>query len=134
MEASPIQSQYSEVVWHPGPSTPLPPDVVKSFDGKVMIVTGWEVDVLRKTAAGVESVPCYESYNHHYVSHISGKGADIAVKMPHPDDPTPSTTHGGPRFIFSDNGKGSGTAPTSQAFSEHNGNEARQTYHYLSKG
>jgi hypothetical protein len=94
---------------------------VTAFDGKVMMVTGWEVDVLRNTSKGPEPVSCYDSYNHHYVSHLSGKGADISVRMPHADDPTPTITHGGPQFIFTDNGKSSGQYPTSQAFSEHNG-------------
>ena len=61
-----FKSQYSQVVWHSLAPTPLPADVVKEYDGKVMSVTGWEVDVLRKYPNGsVAPVPCYESYNHH---------------------------------------------------------------------
>ena len=36
--------------------------------------------------------------------------------------------------LFRANGKGSGTWPSSQAFSEHNGNEHRQSYHALANG
>jgi len=38
------------------------------------------------------------------------------------------------RYLFRPNGKGSGTWPSSQAFSEHNGNEHRQSYHALANG
>ena len=31
------------------------------------------------------------------------------------------------------NGKGKGLAPSAQNFAEHNGNEARQTYHALAE-
>jgi hypothetical protein len=59
--SAPIQSQYSQVVWHQLPSVPLPPDLVKEFDGKVMAFTGFEVDVLRNVSGKWEHVPCYES-------------------------------------------------------------------------
>ncbi len=42
--------------------------------------------------------------------------------------------HGGPQYVFRANGKGSGEWPSSHAFSEHNGNEHRQTYHALADG
>jgi len=42
-----FKSQYSQVVWHTLAPVALPADVVSKFDGKVMSVTGWEVDVLR---------------------------------------------------------------------------------------
>ena len=65
---------------------------------------------------------------HTLVAHISGKAADIHVEIPSPLSDTSDLTHGGPHYKFIDNGKGSGLAPISQAFSEHNGNEMRQTY------
>ena len=107
-----MKNRYSEVYWTPLPNVPLPPSVVKQFDNKVMVVTGWEVDIFRDTPNGPVPVPCYESYNHHYVAHISGKAADISVEMPSTDDETASTTHGGPRYVFKDNGLSSGLAPT----------------------
>ena len=123
----PITSRYSEVYWKPLPSVPLPETVVKQFDGKVMHITGWEVDIFRNTTSGMEAVPCYESYNHHYVGHVSGKGAQVSVTTP-PADAEINITHGGPSFQFTDNGLSEGLAPTNQAVSEHNGNEMRQTY------
>lgn len=133
-----ITSRYSQVIWPAGgmPKVPLPRDVVAEFDDKVMWVTGWEVDVLRDTPKGPVSVPCYESYNHHYVSHLHGKGADLEVRPARSGAPTSpyGTGHGGPEYVFTPNGKGAGLAPTSQAFSEHNGNEHRQTYHALGAG
>ena len=71
----------------------LPPAIVAKFDGKVMVLTGHEVDVVRRGANGTEtSVPCYESYNHHYVSYIKGKGADV-VALPESAS-APQTGHG----------------------------------------
>ena len=54
------------MVWHTLAPVPLPEDVVKAYDNKVMSVTGWEVDVLRDVDGKPTPVPCYESYNHHY--------------------------------------------------------------------
>jgi hypothetical protein len=60
-----FKSQYSQVVWHTLAPVPIPADVVEAYDGKVLSVTGWEVDVLRVVNGKEEHVPCYESYNHH---------------------------------------------------------------------
>jgi hypothetical protein len=49
-------------------------------------------------------------------------------------DALPLTNSHGALVRFRDNGKGTGTFPTSQSMSEHNGNEARQTYHGLPAG
>lgn len=132
LTSPPIRSQYSQVLWHQLPATPLPADLVKEFEGKVMAFTGFEVDVIRNVSGKWEHVPCYESYNHHYGSSIHGKGADMEVisdeelkQMPNPH---------GLLVRYSDNGQGSGQFPTSQSMSEHNGNEARQTYHGLPTG
>ena len=129
-----FKSQYSQVVWHALAPVPLPEDIVKQYDGKVMSVTGWEVDVLREVNGTTESVPCYESYNHHYGASLAGKGADLTVLEPDPHDPIPRGTHGGPRHGWTNNEKASGNYPTQQSFAEHNGNEARQTLHYMAKG
>ena len=131
-----FKSRYSQVVWHNLGTVPLPADVVKEYDGKVMSVTGWEVDVLRggaKNGTVEEHVPCYESYNHHYGASLVGKGTDLTVLPPDPKEPI-RNTHGGPRHIFTPNEHASGKYPTHQSFAEHNGNEARQTLHYMAKG
>ena len=127
-----FKSQYSQVLWHSLGETPLPADVVKAYDGKVMSVTGWEVDVLRMVNGTEEHVPCYESYNHHYGGSLVGKGADLEVV--NPPDSEPMVGHGGPREVYTNNKYASGNYPTHQSFAEHNGNEARQTLHYMAKG
>ena len=63
LESPMITSKYSQVFWRGLGVVPLPADVVKEYDGKIMAITGFEVDVLRNTSKGVERVPCYESYN-----------------------------------------------------------------------
>lgn len=53
-------SQYSEV-WWAAQNMPLPKDIVRRFQGKVMAITGYEVDLMRTGKDGKEeSVPCYE--------------------------------------------------------------------------
>jgi hypothetical protein len=56
----PRTSHYSEVVWD-NQVTPLPADIVKRFDDKVMAIIGLEVDIIRKSADGSDSsVSCFE--------------------------------------------------------------------------
>merc|ERR1719356_679344 len=59
-----------------GPSPLLEP-IVSRFNGTTaMAITGFEVNVVRVAADGTEvSVPCYESYNHHYGMTITGADA-----------------------------------------------------------
>ena len=77
-----FKSKYSQVVWHGLAGVPLPADVVQEFDGKVMTVVGWEVDVLRHTSNGtVESVPCYESYNHHVRPYKAGTSTGTGISL-----------------------------------------------------
>ena len=130
LESPMITSKYSQVFWRGLGVVPLPADVVKEYDGKIMAITGFEVDVLRNTSKGVERVPCYESYNHHYAMSMHGAGVDIEYV----EEWAPAqNSHGGPRYVTTPNGKDSGTYST-QSFNEHNGNEARQTYHGMPNG
>ena len=64
-----MRMKYSEVVWRTLPAVPLPKDFVARYANKSVAITGFEVDVLRRNNATgeTESVPAYESYNHHYV-------------------------------------------------------------------
>lgn len=96
-----IVSQYSQVFWPPGgmPTVPLPVEIVQMFDNKTMFITGWEVDVWRDTASGPVSVPCYESYNHHYVAYLKGKGADLEVRPKDPIEAPGPYGHGGPQHL-----------------------------------
>lgn len=72
-------------------------------------------------------------YNHHYGMSISGKGASSAAKNFDPEAPV-TNTHGGPHWVHTPNGEDSGQGFYAQSMSEHNGNEARQTYHGMPPG
>eukprot|EP00947_MAST-08B_sp_MAST-8B-sp1_P005814 g5814.t1 len=70
-------TSYSEVFWSSQP-VPLPDDIVKRFDNRVMAITGYEVDLVRKNASGgFDPVPCYEQYNHHYSGWMHGKAVRL---------------------------------------------------------
>ena len=60
-----ITTRYSQVWWAPLAPIPLG-DLTKKYDGKKVVIVGWEIDQVRKTAAGDVSVPITASYNHHY--------------------------------------------------------------------
>ena len=55
--------------------------LVKRFDGKGMAVVGYETDSVRRTAAGVVSVPINMAYNHRKLRCRPG-GTEIAVASP----------------------------------------------------
>merc|ERR1719387_2334922 len=86
-----MKMRYSEVVWRTLPAVDLPKDIRSKFANKTMAVTGFEVDLLRKTrdGTGVESVPAYHSYNHHYgvslISSASKLKLDAAGRATGPD-------------------------------------------------
>jgi len=61
-----MKMKYSEVAWRTLPAVDLPKDIISRYANSSMAVTGFEVDVLRRTTNGTESVPAYQSYNHHY--------------------------------------------------------------------
>ncbi len=137
--SQPIRSRYSQVYWKTQDPVPLPAEIQRRFNGSVMAVVGFEVDVVRRdNATGDESsVPCYESYNHHYTAMIRGRG----VKL---DDTTglyPSHGATGDQITFTAedgyvaalDARGD-PVPGVQSFNEHNGNEARQSYHGLPLG
>eukprot|EP01065_Artemidia_motanka_P015646 TRINITY_DN19389_c0_g1_i1.p1 TRINITY_DN19389_c0_g1~~TRINITY_DN19389_c0_g1_i1.p1 ORF type:complete len:751 (+),score=147.28 TRINITY_DN19389_c0_g1_i1:315-2255(+) len=94
-----------------------------------MAVTGFEVDVVRRTASGDVPVPSYQSYNHHFNSHIYGAGVKLATS----GELTEAHRH--VSFTVDPAGPSDpADIPAIQAFNEHNGNEARQTYHGLPQG
>eukprot|EP01048_Picozoa_sp_COSAG05_P009463 COSAG05_NODE_779_length_7389_cov_2.677503_2_plen_196_part_00 len=47
-----IATHYGEVFWTDQGSTPLPPNIVKRFDGKVMAIMGYEQDQVMVTPVG----------------------------------------------------------------------------------
>ena len=56
-----MRMRYSEVLWRTLPAVALPEAIVAKYANGTMAVTGFEVDVLRETGDGVESVAAYHS-------------------------------------------------------------------------
>ena len=104
-----VQTKYSEVYWTRNAPIPLPPALVQRFQGKVMAITGYEIDQVTSPHAppnathaplsgfacypdcgvGDKSVPIYHAYNHHYFSWLVGAGAEVfdlaePTKYPNP--------------------------------------------------
>eukprot|EP00051_Salpingoeca_urceolata_P013699 m.173227 g.173227 ORF g.173227 m.173227 type:complete len:766 (+) comp17867_c1_seq2:212-2509(+) len=141
----PLRSRYSQVFWKLMDPVPLPEHIIKRYNGSAMAVTGYEVDVVRRvpdpngTLVDV-SVPCYESYNHHFTAFMHGDGLKVE-----PSSYYKQPGHGllpghglNVEFVPTSDtlyplGKNSSktVTPAVQAFNEHNGNEARQSYHGL---
>jgi len=136
----PINSTYGEVWWTSG-SNPMPDDVVKRFDGKVMAIVGLEMDQVRRTPEGDVSVPINMAYNHHHDTAVVGKHTRmIEVDM---NDPRAKDGQYGPRnYVRLDHHKvwipeTDTTAdgfPTSAMFSDGNGGEYRKTLHIAPPG
>mmetsp|Transcript_62448 Transcript_62448/g.140797 ORF Transcript_62448/g.140797 Transcript_62448/m.140797 type:complete len:580 (-) Transcript_62448:130-1869(-) len=77
----PIKTRYGEVVnvfnfsRNAFTTVPLPPEIVRRFNGSVMAITGFETHIVEFDASGTEKlVPCTAMYNHHW-SHMM-LGAD----------------------------------------------------------
>jgi hypothetical protein len=138
-----VQTKYSEVYWTRNAPIPLPPALVKRFAGKVMAITGYEIDQVTSPhappnatqaplsgfacypdcGAGDKSVPIYNAYNHHYFSWLTGAGAEvydakIETKYPNP-------THTAVREKVPD----PQGFPNSIVFKENPGGEYRKSYH-----
>eukprot|EP00931_Biecheleriopsis_adriatica_P117231 TRINITY_DN9276_c0_g1_i1.p1 TRINITY_DN9276_c0_g1~~TRINITY_DN9276_c0_g1_i1.p1 ORF type:complete len:531 (-),score=73.17 TRINITY_DN9276_c0_g1_i1:23-1615(-) len=132
----PIRSRYSQVIWHTMEAVPLPSAIRDRFNGSTaMAVTGYEVDVVRRSPSGEVSVPCTESYNHHYTAmilsseaEILGQGEDMGHGPSILVGAKPSKSRRGMSAFKH------GIAPLAQAFNEHNGNEHRQSYHGFPTG
>jgi hypothetical protein len=68
-----IATHYGEVFWTDQGVNPIPDDIIKKFDGKVMAIMGYEqdqviVDPLGKPGQNPDkdtSVPINWAYNHH---------------------------------------------------------------------
>ena len=64
----------AEVYWTRMPPVDLPADIVTRYNSSVMVITGHEVNVVRRGANKSDTdVPCYESYNHHFTGSIASK-------------------------------------------------------------
>lgn len=143
-----VQTRYSQVYWTRNAPIDLPPALVKRFAGKVIAITGYEVDQVTSTSApppngtagplsgfacypecdGTDaSVPIYHAYNHHYFSWLTGEDAELVtreeVRVPNPTKTAfrsrPSTSH---------------KYPTSIVYKENPGGEFRKSYHGYPRG
>ena len=122
----PIRTQYSQVYWTMMDPVALPDDVVKRFDGKVMAVTGYEVDQVFTTPDGDKSVPIYWAYNHYYCAWL------LSNKTTHMEEIPTDYTMGHPvswKAAPIDPRAAEPQYPTSQFISEGNGGEFRKSYH-----
>ena len=140
-----IETLYSQVWWKPLAPVRLPEAMVNKYKGKGMAIVGWEIDQVRRTAAGDVPVPISATYNHHYVSQMIGAGKRFTkVKLSGPDDPLLSqvlgATHGRvpweqEQYIVEDDEGGAASAlSTRHQFSSANGGEYRKTYHGFAPG
>eukprot|EP00051_Salpingoeca_urceolata_P000901 m.37097 g.37097 ORF g.37097 m.37097 type:complete len:446 (-) comp11073_c0_seq2:1645-2982(-) len=123
-----VQTRYSQVYWKRNDPVPLPEEVVKRFDGKVMAITGYEIDQVVKTPEGDKSIPIYNAYNHHYFAWLTGKDAEVYDL----DKPTllPNPTRTGVRSKPGAQQQ----YPTNIVFKENPGGEFRKSYHGYPKG
>jgi hypothetical protein len=76
-----LRMQYSQVYWQSLPAVPLPANIVAQFANSSIAVTGFEVNVLRRNnvTGAEESVPAYQSYNHHYSPNIISSLAEVLL-------------------------------------------------------
>ena len=145
-----VQTVYSQVYWTRNAPINLPPEIVARFEGKVMAITGYEVDQVVHSGPQVgstssqnalggfscypecegndTSIPIYNAYNHHYFSWLKGSDSEIyelesPLKMPNPTT-TAFRTKEGTEHGF----------PTSLVFKENPGGEFRKSYHGYPSG
>jgi len=146
-----IATHYGEVFWTDQGSNPLPPDVIKRFDGKVIAIQGYEQDQVMVTPTGSPganpekdvSVPINWAYNHHYCAWMTGKHVEMKSRptsLMFDGDAYASGAHGqqtmmvpveksdAPPREFED------VAQTSWFISEGNGGESRKSFHGYPQG
>jgi len=120
---------YAEVDWHADP-VPMPADIVARFDGKVMAITGYEVNIVRNVSGVEELVPTWQLYNHHYSGFMHGKKLR---EVPYPEGVAPVIGSHGSALPYYEHLEASRGFPSLQAFSEGNGNEHRNSFKGYSK-
>lgn len=82
-----IATRYGEVFWTDQGATPLPDDIVKRFDGKVIAIQGYEqnqvmVNPVGKPGENPEddvSMPINWAYNHHYCAWMTGAAVTLLL-------------------------------------------------------
>lgn len=127
-----ISDRYASVYWTTMDAVPLPPEIVSRYNNSVIAITGFESNLMRinSTTGLEESVPCYDSYNHHYVPNIAS--SKVKVKRDK-QGRVISHSHRGPDFeLIAPHTPNIVSRPPIQlvnTFVHGNGNEHRQMYH-----
>ena len=122
----------------------LPQEIVERFKGKVIAITGYEMDQVMVTPTGKPgvnssadvSVPINWAYNHHYMLWMTGSDSEMKYVKPQPGD---VSAHGAPlkwKAVDKPSAKlrDDPSIPTSQLFSEGNGGESRKSFHGYPNG
>eukprot|EP00944_MAST-04C_sp_MAST-4C-sp1_P015663 g15663.t1 len=147
-----VRTVYSQVYWTRNLPINLPPSLVKRFEGKVMAITGYEVDQVihegpepGSTTTATElggfscypscdkngedkSVPIYNAYNHHYFSWLTGADAEMYESRSLGNVPNPTST------AFRAKANTTHGYPASIVYKENPGGEFRKSYHGYPSG
>jgi len=145
-----VRTKYSQVYWTRNLPIELPPALVSRFAGKVMVITGYEIDQVTHSApensstkgdnlggfacfpdcsSTDKSVPSYNAYNHHYFGWLVSPGAEVYQLEALRTNPNPTRT--GIRDRPSAKAHG---FPTNIVFKENPGGEYRKSYHGYPSG
>eukprot|EP00980_Cylindrotheca_fusiformis_P031435 scaffold26366_cov117-Cylindrotheca_fusiformis.AAC.6 len=135
-----IKTLYSQVHWQGHGNIPLPDDIIERFaGGKLMAVTGYEVDQVRRTESGEEvPVPITWAYNHHYCANLlNSRKVKLVMKKAGEEAVKLGLNHGAAEHLVGELfgvKEGDPEIPQLHFFSEGNGGEMRMSYHGYPKG
>ena len=135
-----ISTAYAEVFWTQQDPVPLPASFVHKYAGKTVGFVGYEVDVVRmnKTSQQLQSVPCYEQYNHHFAVSLLGNQSKLAYvgRQTYLDERDIMAHRHAPKWQAQTLPGADPTSkvPVMQMFVEGNGNEHRRTFKWMPKG
>jgi hypothetical protein len=141
-----VETRYSQVYWTRDAPVPLPADLIKRFDGKVMAITGYEVDQIMTSDPSSKTnaretddtpVPIYNAYNHHYFGWLNGKDSEmyeLGELDYHLTNPTKWAVRDLPGAHNTLDQTGSVNYPTNIVFKENPGGEYRKSYHGYPRG
>jgi len=133
VKTSAMNTTYGEVFWTMLPPVDLPQNIVSDWKDKYMAITGFEVDVRRidEITGEEQSVPVFQSYNHHYGPAIHSSYATCL-------GPIGEDYGHGPTVLFDLNRNVSTPPPKGTRlvtnFVHGNGNEHRQVFHGVPSG
>jgi hypothetical protein len=136
-----VETRYSQVYWTRNAPVALPADIIARFKGKVMAITGYEVDQVvsddpssktnsRDSETTDKSIPIYNAYNHHYFGWLQGADSEM-YKLDKPIH-APNPTWWAVRDLPS--ASTNGGYPTNIVFKENPGGEYRKSYHGYPRG